>query len=254
MSVIFDYSTYVKNSLQIAHADTAALISSETEADYYETYTSQSIDAPSDDVFFYSYVNPGHTGTATAIELYWKANITFLNSGGAPWYYPLDDVINVSSANPKTGVLASADTQSVAANDYLFLDHTLDGIYKVSAVSVNTSITLFAASAATVSGNYWYECTIPADTLTLKVQMLPNGGAWTDIYSFSGSLLAFYALLGTTENIPYAAPYPVLHTVYTSTNIQMPAALRVTASLANHSMYLTIGNSYPMSIRCIGTV
>uniref|UniRef100_A0A6M3KQR0 Uncharacterized protein n=1 Tax=viral metagenome TaxID=1070528 RepID=A0A6M3KQR0_9ZZZZ len=66
--MLFDYTTFLKNSEHIAKAENAALVGSTTAADYYAAYTSAGFTDPSDAQMFYSLINPGHTGTTFAIQ------------------------------------------------------------------------------------------------------------------------------------------------------------------------------------------
>lgn len=79
MSVFFDYSTLLKNSYQIAKAELSKIIGSTTESDYYCSFTSETLVNPSDSVFFYSLINPGHAGTATLIEYFFRCLLDPVN-------------------------------------------------------------------------------------------------------------------------------------------------------------------------------
>lgn len=70
MAVDFEYTTFLENSLHVAKAGLAAIVSSSTEADYYTNWTSEVLTNPSDEEIFRAFINPGHAGIATAIEYY----------------------------------------------------------------------------------------------------------------------------------------------------------------------------------------
>lgn len=69
MSVFFDYSTLLHNSYQITQAQIATIVGSTTEADYDKAFSMDSWTVnPNSHPFFYSIIDPGHTGTTIVIE------------------------------------------------------------------------------------------------------------------------------------------------------------------------------------------
>jgi len=70
MSIFFDYTTFLKNAYQIEKIKLATLISSTTEDDYNPQWLSPTYTNPNAQTMFYSIVNPGHTGTTSAIEYF----------------------------------------------------------------------------------------------------------------------------------------------------------------------------------------
>jgi hypothetical protein len=66
MSVFFDYSARLMTAVQLEQVKIAEIVNSTTDTDYYPWF--QVSVSGTDDVAFYSVVNPGHAGTTSLLE------------------------------------------------------------------------------------------------------------------------------------------------------------------------------------------